>query len=87
MTTRSYGESAIPNWLKRFGALWLLIILCAGIPFGPFAMFLGLAPATIVAAVLASLVTTWQPGAKLGGLLLIYLVLTVINIALFWVSV
>jgi len=87
MTTEVYGESAVPNWLKRFGALWLLIILCAGIPFGPFAMFLGLAPATIVAAVLASLITQWQPGTQLQGLLLIYLVLTAINMALFWVLV
>ena len=87
MTDKTHTASAVANWFKRFGALWLLITLCAGIPFGPFAMFLALAASIIVAAVLASLVVQWQPGSQLKGLLLIYLSLTVINVALFWMPV
>jgi len=87
MTQKTHNPSAIANWFKRFGALWLLIVLCAGIPFGPFAMFLALASSTIVAAVLASLVVDWQPRAQVKGLLLLYLFLAVINVALFWVPV
>ncbi len=87
MNTKTYDTSAIASWLKRFGALWLVTMLCAGIPFGPFAMFLALAPSTIVAAVLASLVTQWQPGSQLKTLFLTYASLVVINVALFWVPV
>jgi len=87
MNTKTHDTSAIANWFKRFGALWLIMMLCAGIPFGPFAMFLAIASSTIVAAVLASLVTQWQPRSQLKALLLTYSSLTVINVALFWVPV
>lgn len=82
MGTSTISNASKKEWIKRFFAIWLLLILCAGIPFGPLSMFAGLGSVSVTSAILASLVKAWQPQEQKKILLWLYASLVAINILL-----
>lgn len=72
MKQRALQKGEVAGWVKRFVALWLLLILCAAIPFGPLTMFMGAGAVTVSAAILASIVPDWSPGAQIKPLIALY---------------
>lgn len=75
MKQRALQKGEVSGWIKRFIALWVLLILCAAIPLGPLTMFLGVGAVTVTAAILASIVTDWNPRAQIKALIALYVVL------------
>ena len=85
METDTISPSPKKEWIKRFIAIWILLILCAGIPFGPLSMFAGLGSVSVTSAILASLVKAWQPQEQKKILLWLYASLLAINILLLFI--
>lgn len=75
MKQRALQKGEVSGWIKRFIALWVLLILCAAIPLGPLTMFMGAGAVTVTAAILASIVTDWNPRAQIKPLIALYVVL------------
>tara|TARA_B100000475_G_scaffold164277_1_gene125291 strand:- start:95 stop:373 length:279 start_codon:yes stop_codon:yes gene_type:complete len=73
------------GWIRRFAALWVLLMLCAGIPLGPFSMWMGSGAVTITAVILASLISNWDPRSQLKTLLVLdgLLATVIVTIAVF----
>jgi len=82
MATDTISPSPKKEWIKRFTALWILLLLCAGVPFGPLGMFAGLGSVSVTSAILASLVKAWKPQEHKKILLFLYASLVAINILL-----
>lgn len=82
MATDTISRSVKKEWIKRFIAIWILLILCAGVPFGPLAMFAGLGSVSVTSAILASIVKAWKPQEHKKILLFLYASLVAINIFL-----
>lgn len=87
MVTDAISLSPKKEWIKRFIAIWILLILCAGVPFGPLAMFAGLGSVSVSSALLASLVKAWKPHEHKKILIFLYASLVAINILLIVIPV
>ncbi|MEK9943106.1 MAG: hypothetical protein VW771_11615 [Gammaproteobacteria bacterium] len=75
MKQRALQKGEVSGWIKRFIALWVLLILCAAIPLGPMTMFMGAGAVTVTATILASIVTDWNPRTQWKPLTVLYIVL------------
>lgn len=78
-------KAEVLGWIRRFAALWVLLMLCAGIPLGPFSMWMGSGAVTITAVILASLISNWDPRSQLKTLLVLdgLLATVIVTIAVF----